>query len=103
MFHRQSAAMVRVPRISLSCMPLQPMLNFRLILCGLIFLAYLALRTIIEPHLPPAAMLASLAEILVVVLAGRPDEEFVAALEDENDGNAHSGMFKSLRQGLCAS
>ena len=37
----------------------------------------------------------------VVVLAGRPEEEFVAALEDEDDGYVHSGVFRSLGRGLC--
>jgi hypothetical protein len=63
-----------------------------LILRNLVLLAYVTFRAIVEPLLSSAPVPVGVAEIRVAVFAGRSDEEFVAALEDENDGYAHGDV-----------
>jgi hypothetical protein len=66
------------------------MRNHKVMLSFLAFLADMTFRTVIKSILPSATVVFTIAEIWVVVFAGRSEEEFVAALKDENDGNAHS-------------
>lgn len=75
-------------------MTLLPLLNLILILRYLILFVCVTFRAIIEPFLFSTMMLFALADIWVVVFAGRSDEEFVAALE--NNGNPHGDNL-----GIC--
>jgi broad specificity phosphatase PhoE len=70
-------------------MTLTVTLNLRLVVCSLVLFTYETFRAIIESLLLSAVMLISFTEVEVVVLAGRSDEEFMTAIEDENDSNAH--------------
>ena len=64
-------------------------LNLRLVVCSLVLFTYETLRAIIKSLLLSAVMLISFTDEEVVVLAGRSDEEFMTAIEDENDSIAH--------------